>query len=224
MNNKTYLQKTHMWGRFWSVLIFLLICSFPFLLCLIYKSGPKWDGLWEGILAVCPLYCAVGLIELFTYLPMLGNGATYMAFITGNIANLKLPCALDALDKAGLKASSEEGECISTIAIATSNIVTTFVIVLGVLLIVPLKPILTNPILDPAFTNMLPALFGGLAVFFISKNVKVAIFPMILMLILFIAIPGLNVSIMVPVGVIFSIVCTRIMYKKGVFDDKKAKE
>jgi hypothetical protein len=86
-------------------------------------------------------------------------------------------------------------------------------------MIVPLTPLLSNPVLDPAFTQMLPALFGGLGVVFVSKNVKLAIAPIILMLILFIFVPALDsgmVGIMVPVGVVFTIFTSRIMYKKNM--------
>jgi len=65
---------------------------------------------------------------------------------------------------------------------------------------------------------ILPALFGGLAVVFISKNLKLSIAPVILMLTLFIFIPALNagtVGIMVPVGVIVTVIYARILYKKG---------
>ena len=118
-----------------------------------------------------------------------------------------------------MKASSEEGEIISTIAIAVSSIVTTLIIVLGVILITPLTPVLNAPVLAPAFAQILPALFGGLGVVFISKNWKIAIAPVTLMLILFIFVPALNsstVGIMVPVGVLFTMGVSRIMYKKGL--------
>ena len=78
---------------------------------------------------------------------------------------------------------------------------------------------LESPVLVPAFDMILPALFGGLAVVFISKNLKLSIAPIILMLILFIFIPALDsstVGIMVPVGVIFTVITARILYKKGV--------
>jgi hypothetical protein len=130
-----------------------------------------------------------------------------------------LPCALNALEQAEVKASSEEGEVVSTIAIAVSSIVTTIIIIIGVLLIVPLTPILENPVLTPAFDQMIPALFGGLGVAFVSRNWKIAIAPVILMLILFITIPALNagtVGIMVPVSVLFTVGISRIMYKKGM--------
>ena len=150
---------------------------------------------------------------------MLGAGGTYLSFITGNISNLKLPCAIDAMERAGVKASDEEGEVISTIAIAVSSIVTTLIIVVGVICIVPLTPVLESPVLVPAFDMILPALFGGLAVVYISKNWKIAVAPILLMLILFIFVPALDagtVGIMVPVSALFTIAVGRVMYKKGV--------
>jgi hypothetical protein len=123
------------------------------------------------------------------------------------------------MEQNGVSANSEEGEVISTIAIATSSIITTLIVDLGVVLIVPLTPILSAPVLQPAFEQILPALFGGLGVAFVSKNWKIAVAPVILMLGLFIFVPALNsgtVGIMVPVSAIFTIVTARILYKRGV--------
>jgi hypothetical protein len=150
---------------------------------------------------------------------MLGAGGSYLGFVTGNISNLKLPCALNALEQNQVSANSEEGEVISTIAIATSSIVTTIIIIIGVICIVPLTPILQAPVLQPAFEQILPALFGGLGVAFVSKNWKLAVAPVMLMLVLFIFIPALNsgtVGIMVPVSALFTIAVGRILYKRGV--------
>ncbi len=216
--NMTYMESVHHYGRIWGIAIGAIIIAVPLIFCLLFSTLPRWDGLVRGLIATLPMYWAVGFIEIFTYVPMLGAGGTYLSFITGNISNLKLPCALDAMERAGVKANSEEGEVLSTISIAVSSIVTTFIIVLGVIFIVPLQPILENPVLEPAFEMILPALFGGLGVVFISKNVKLSIAPIILMLVLFIFIPALNkgtVGIMVPVGVIFTLIVARVMYKKG---------
>ena len=222
MDNKkemTYLDSVHRDGRIWGFSILAVLFLFPVVLSLIFSAVPNWGALAKGVLAVAPMYWAVGVVEVITYVPMLGAGGAYLSFVTGNISNLKLPCALDAMEKAEVKANSEEGEIISTISIAVSSIVTTVIVILGVILIIPLTPILESPVLTPAFEQMLPALFGGLGVVFISKNVKLAIAPIILMLALFISIPALNsgtVGIMVPVGVIFTLVVARIMYKKGI--------
>lgn len=214
-----YLSKVHRDGRIWGIIIGLVLLSVPVIVSLIFAVSPNATILLKGLIATAPMYWAVGIVEIFTYVPMLGAGGTYLSFITGNISNLKLPCAIDAMERAKVKASSEEGEVISTIAIAVSSIVTTVIIIIGVICIVPLTPILEAPVLVPAFDMILPALFGGLAVVFISKNVKLAIAPVILMLALFIFVPALNsgtVGIMVPVGVVFTLIVARIMYKKGM--------
>ena len=217
--NRTYMDSVHFYGRVWGIIVGAVLISFPIILSVIFGALPNGEILLKGIFATAPMYWAVGIIEIFTYVPMLGAGGTYLSFVTGNISNLKLPCAIDAMERANVKASSEEGEVISTISIAVSSIVTTLIIIIGVVCIVPLTPVLENPTLVPAFDMILPALFGGLAVVFISKNLKLSIAPIILMLALFIFVPALNAStvgIMVPVGVVFTVIVARILYKKGV--------
>ena len=217
--NMTYMESVHRYGRIWGITVAAVLLAFPLILSLVFKTAPDFGVLLAGIFATAPMYWAVGIVEIFTYVPMLGAGGTYLSFVTGNISNLKLPCAIDAMERAGVKATDEEGEVISTIAIAVSSIVTTLIILVGVICIVPLTPILESPVLVPAFDMILPALFGGLAVVFISKNAKLSIAPIALMLILFIFVPALNAStvgIMVPVGVIFTVIVARILYKKGV--------
>lgn len=215
----TYIDKVYRWGAIWNIAMMLILLAFPVAVALIFGAAPDPRGHLLGLIATAPMYWAVGIIETFTYIPMLGAGGSYLSFVTGNISNLKLPCALNALEQAGVKANSDEGEVVSTIAIAASSIVTTLIIIVGVLLITPLTPILEAPVLEPAFAQILPALFGGLGVVFVSRNWKIAIAPVSLMLILFIAIPALNegtVGIMVPVSVIFTLIVSRVMYKKGL--------
>ena len=215
----SYIDSIHRDGTIWNLSVMVLLLAFPLTVAAIFGAAPDWGALGIGLLATAPMYWAVGAIETVTFVPMLGAGGSYLSFVTGNISNLKLPCALNALEQNGVSASSEEGEIISTIAIATSSIVTTVIIIIGVICIVPLTPILEAPVLEPAFAQMLPALFGGLGVAFVSKNWKIAIAPVLLMLVLFIFVPALNggtVGIMVPVSVVFTIAVARVLYKRGV--------
>ena len=218
-NNLTYLESVHRDGKVWGIALCLIIFAFPVAISIIFGAVPEWEALAKGMFATVPMYWAVGIVEIFTYIPMLGAGGTYLSFVTGNISNLKLPCAVDAMERAGVKANDEEGEIISTISIAVSSIVTTLIILIGVVLIGVIAPVINHPVLTPAFDMILPALFGGLAVVFISKNPKLSIAPIILMLVLFIFVPALNagtVGIMVPVGVLFTVAVARIMYKRGM--------
>ena len=221
--SEEYMRGVHRAGLVWNLSVMVILLAFPVIVAFIFRASPDWHGLLMGLVATAPMYWAVGIIETVTYIPMLGAGGSYLSFVTGNISNLKLPCAINSLEAAGVKANSEEGEIISTVSIAVSSIVTTAVIILGVILLVPLTPILQSPALEPAFAQILPALFGGLGVVFISRNWKISIAPCLLMLVLFIFIPALNagtVGIMVPVSVIFTVIVTRILYKKtGFLDD-----
>ncbi len=217
--NLSYMDSVHRDGRIWNISVMVILMLFPVSVAFLFGTAPDWGALLMGLVATAPMYWAVGIIETITFVPMLGAGGSYLSFVTGNISNLKLPCAINALEQNEVSANSEEGELISTIAIATSSIVTTIIIVLGVILIVPLTPILESPVLEPAFAQMLPALFGGLGVAFVSKNWKIAVAPVVLMLIAFIFVPALNagtVGIMVPVSVLFTIGMARILYKKGL--------
>ena len=216
---KSYTESVHFYGRIWVALGIFLMLMVPVAACVYYDAWPQLTHVLKGLLGVAPIFWTVGIIEVFTYAPMLGTGGTYLGFITGNLTSLKVPAALNAMQAANVEATSEEGEVISTIAIATSAIVTTLVIALGVLMLGYLQPILESPVLQPAFDNILPALFGGLGVVYISKNWKIAVAPILLMLALFIFIPAMNsgtVGIMVPVSAVFTIAVARILYKRGV--------
>lgn len=212
-----YMKKTDLYGKIWIWTAVVVVLMVPVAICLYYDAWPSGAAVLKGLLGVAPIYWTVGVIEVITYTPMLGTGGTYLAFVTGNLTSIKAPSALNAMENAEVKPGTEEGEIISTMAIATSSIVTTLVIVAGVIGLSALAPILSSPTLAPAFDNILPALFGGLAVVYVSKNWKIAIAPLIFMVALFLAVPSLagSVGVLVPVGVLVALAAARIMYRKG---------
>ena len=222
MSKRPYEEQIHIDGRIWGAISAVAIAAFPLLVALIYQLKPDWGVVLTGLIGVAPIFWTVGLIEVFTYIPMLGAGSSYLAFVTGNITNLKAPCAMNAMENAEVKPGTREAEILSTIAVATSSIVTILIIALGVLMIVPLTPVLESPVLEPAFNNILPALFGALGVVYISRNWKLAIAPVGVMLAIYIILPifgveGLDglVGILVPVGALIAIAVARVLYKKG---------
>lgn len=213
-----YMKKTDKYGKIWIWTAAFIITMVPVAICVYYNAWPEFTAVLKGLLGVAPIYWTVGVIEVITYTPMLGTAGTYLAFVTGNLTSLKAPSALSAMENADVKAGEEEGEVISTIAIATSSIVTTLVIVAGVCVLSLISPILDSPVLKPAFDNILPSLFGGLGVVYISKNWKISIAPIVFMVVLFLLVPSLagSVGVLVPVGVLIALGAARIMYKKGM--------
>ena len=217
-----YENQVHKAGRLWAGMALAIMLMIPAAICIYFDAWPPLSALLKALVGVLPMYWTVGIIEVFTFVPMLGTGGSYLGFVTGHLTNLKVHAALTALQAAHVRAGTEEGDVISTIAIASSSIITTLIIALGVFLLGSLQPVLESPALKPAFDNILPALFGALGVVFISKNPKIAIAPLLFMVVLFMLVPSLSksVSILVPVGALIAIGVARVLYKQGKLGKK----
>ena len=211
-----YEAGLHRLGRITGVAAVLLFLAVPASICIVYNVWPDLGGVLRGIVAVASVYLPISIIEVFNYSPMLGAGGSYLAFVSGNIANMKVPAAAAAMKAVGVEPGTKEGELVSTIAVAVSTIVTTVIILLGVLLLAPLTPVITSPALKPAFDNVLPALFGALGVMLIAKRWYVAVVPLVIMTAAFLlGLPASLVGLMVPVASLIAIGYARILYKKG---------
>ncbi len=211
-----YSGRTHILGRFACGVTLLLLVGAPFLIGKYLGGMPDLKAVAGGFVSVGLVWTVSSFVEFLVYTPMLGSGGSYLAFITGNLINMKIPCAMNARDIAGTKAGTPENEIISTLSIATSSLVTIIVLALGVMLLVPLQPILQSPVLEPAFENVVPALFGAMAYQYYRKNIKLSLAPLIVMSILFILVPSLTsqTSLMIlPAGAL-SIILAWIMFKK----------
>ena len=219
---KTYYDRVHSWGRISTISALCVLLMFPVAICLYLNVFPPISGILQGLLKLIPTYWTVAVVEVLVYTPMLGAGGTYLSFVTGNIANLKLPCAISAMEGADVKANSEEGEVVSTIAIATSSIVTTVILAIGVIAFAPFLEDFTNsPLLKPAFAQVLPALFGALGAGYFIKHWRISFFPIIVMIIVLIFSPGMGASTLLFVGIVASVGGALFMYNKGMLDKVK---
>jgi len=211
-----YNRGTHRYGRVACVLTLVMLLSAPFLIGRYLGAMPDLAAFGKGFLAIGLVWLVSCVAEYLVYTPMLGAGGGYLAFITGNLINMKIPCAVNARDIVGVKAGTPENEIISTLSIATSSLVTILVLALGVLLLIPLQPILQSPVLQPAFDNVVPALFGAMAYKYFRRNLDIAVIPFVLMSLLFILVPSLTSStsfMILPSGGI-AILIAWLQYKK----------
>ena len=144
---------------------------------------------------------------------MLGAGGAYLSFVTGNITNLKMPCGINAMNNAKVSANTPEGEVISTIAIASSSITTTVILAVGVLAFGPILPMIKeNPIIAPAFSQILPAIFGALLASYFAKHFKLSIFPILVGVVTLIFAPQMGVGVLIFVTIIASVLGAYVMY------------
>ena len=189
-----YNNRTHLFGRIACSIVLIMLITTPFLMGSFLGAMPDLGAFGRGFLSVGLVWMISSVVEYLIYTPMLGAGGGYLAFITGNLINMKIPCAFNARDIVGAKTGTEENEVISTLSIATSSLVTVLVLAIGVVLLVPLQPVLQSPALQPAFDNVVPALFGAMAYKYFRKNMKIALFPLVFMSLLFILVPSLTSS------------------------------
>ena len=200
-----YNARTHIYGRICSVAALIMLLGAPFVMGIVLNASPNIPAFLKGVVAIGTIWFASSIAEYLIYTPMLGAGGSYLAFITGNLINMKIPCAINARDIVGAKSGTAENEIISTLSIATSSLVTIVVLALGVLLLQPLQPVLQSPTLQPAFDNVVPALFGAMAYKYYRQDLRVAVVPFLLMTVLFVFVPSLASStsfMIIPSGAI----------------------
>ena len=202
---ENYMIRTHRLGRIISVLTLFMLVGAPFVIGGVLGAMPDLAAVGRGFLAAGMVWTVSSVVEFLVYTPMLGAGGSYLAFITGNLINMKIPCAVNAKEITGAKSGTAENEVISTLSIATSSLVTVLVLAAGVALMIPLQPILQSPALRPAFDNVVPALFGAMAYKYFRKDPRLAVVPLLIMTVLFTLVPSLagSVSFMIiPAGAI----------------------
>lgn len=219
MNSK-YFDKVHTWGAVWNYAALAVMFVMPFGISIAFNAWPSLSVIGKVLLTLVPLYWVTAIIEVVTYVPMLGAGGTYLSFVTGNISNLKLPCGLNAMENAKVRANTEEGEVITTIAIAVSSLTTTVIIAVGVLAFAPILPRITaeGSVFKAAFNNVLPALFGALGAGYFVKHWRLAFAPVIVGVIVLVFAPETGVGILMFITIVASLVGAVLIYKNLLSD------
>ena len=177
---KDYYDSVHRFGRRSTLMTILLMFMVPLVTTIVYKIDLDIKTILSAAFQLCVVFIPTQLTEVISFSPILGSGGTYMSFVTGNVMNMKLPAAASGHKLAKVDPSSDEGEVVSVLAIGMSSITTTLVLFLGMFLLTPFLVYLNNPILQPAFANIMPALLGAMVVPYLTKNPEYCLVPFIL--------------------------------------------
>lgn len=224
---------SHRWGRIGTFIALVYMIAVPFIVLGYYGCIPSLGQVFNlSTISILMIYIPVGFSEALSYTPILGS-STYLTFITGNIMNLKLPCAVNAMKIAEKEANTPEGEAVSCVAVAVSSIMTVVILALAALLSAWISPIFELPAVKTASNYIIPALFGSLTLGLFSstnsgkkvvKNGVMGVVPVLIIvsvLALVVRITsggslfgmiGFLILFMLPVAIISS----RIMWKKGI--------
>lgn len=210
--------KIHRMGRLSTVIVWVFFLLVPAAVCTAFHLKVDLALTLKAAAPIMLIFAITGVCEKLSMSPIIGPGAVYLASSTGNIQNMKLPAALNAMNIMGCEEGSEKGRVVSIIAVATSSFVTTVIVFCGMLFLAPIMtPLLTDPVVAPAFDNMFPALVGPMVIPVVLKNIKVAALPVALSIVLAVALGSVYSSIqsiLMVVVILLSLGVYRLAYKK----------
>lgn len=210
--------KIHRMGRLSTVVVWVFFLLVPAAVCTVFHLKVDLALTLKAAAPIMLIFAITGVCEKLSMSPIIGPGAVYLASSTGNIQNMKLPAALNAMNIMECEEGSEKGRVVSIIAVATSSFVTTLIVFCGMLFLAPLMtPLLTNPVVAPAFDNMFPALVGPMVIPVVLKNIKVAALPVALAIVFAVALGSVYSSIqsiLMVVVILLSLGVYRVAYKK----------
>lgn len=223
----------HKWGRVGTLIALLYMIAIPFVVLIFYDSMPSVGEVFNiSTMSILMIYIPVGFLEAISYTPILG-ASSYLTFITGNIMNLKLPCAVNAMKLAKKEPNTPEGEAISSVAVSVCSIMTIIILAIAALLSSWISPLFELPAVKTASNYLIPALFGSLTLgLFAStnsgkkvvKNGVMGVVPVIIIITVIALVAritkgaslfgmvGFLILFMLPVAIISS----RIMWKKNI--------
>lgn len=181
-------RKYHFIGRLWTLGAILLFISVPVAIGVHYGVKPDWKVFGTAAVIVPFIINFLsGVLEPILYSPMLGTNSEYLAFTTGNLSNLKIPCVVKAHEIYPTENGTEEHEVVSTVAVATSTLVTVLIIALLVLCLAfsNLQGVVQRETwIMPAFSCVVYALFGSLGGKYVAKNPKLSLIPAAIVIVL----------------------------------------
>lgn len=213
--------KIHHMGRLSTVIVWVFFLLVPAAVCTVFHLKVDLALTLKAAAPIMLIFAVTGVCEKLSMSPIIGPGAVYLASSTGNIQNMKLPAALNAMNIMGCEEGSEKGRVVSILAVATSSFVTTVIVFCGMLFLAPIMmPLLTDPVVAPAFDNMFPALVGPMVIPVVLKNLKVAALPVGLAIVLAILLGSLYSSVQSILMVVVILISLGV-YK--MIDRKKAK-
>jgi len=222
-----FISWSHNFGRAAAAIIVVYMFAVPTIICAVFNCFPAFKDVLTGALPIIAIYWPVAFSEVLSYTPVLGS-SSYLTFITGNVVNLKLPCAINAQKLSGTEPNTPEGDAVALLANSVSSLVTMGIIILGMLLMIPLKPLLETAFVQTAVSHMLPAMFGCLVLgflvqdkggrYWIKNKLLIPIVPFLLTLLVYILVPKAVQlqGVMVILSIAVCLLIARLLWKKGV--------
>lgn len=217
-----YIPYSIKWGRLTSLIGVAASFVPVIILSFVFKIVPPIDAIIAAAtirISACLVYY---FIEPISFQPVLGIPGTYMAFLSGNLSNLRVPCSSVAQKAAGVEEGTPQGAVLSTIGVAVSIVVNLAVLTLGVFLGAQVIAMIPESFVN-ALVYLVPALYGAMLMQMVLYAPKIAVISVPLSIVtLVISKTGLfDSSMAILISVFGSIIIGRMLMKTGWLDDQK---
>ncbi len=181
-------------------------------LCTVYDCWPDLSlvlSAW-GLTAIS--FGAFYIVEPVSYYASLGMAGTYLSFLSGNIGNMRVPCAALALDVTKSETGSIQAEVVSTMAICgsiiTNLVATVSAAIIGAAVIAVLPLAIKTGLQTYASAAIFGATFGNFSI----KQPKLAVFGLGIPVIckLFLSLPAWLIIVLSVFG---TVLIARLFYR-----------
>jgi hypothetical protein len=158
-----YMDNNYKYGVRATLIAMLVMIGIPIIICVVYGVWPTLSSVISAAGPLLAIFVPTAIAEQLSMVPVAGTTA-YLNSILGNVMNIKFPCYLSAINKAKANPGTELADVLGMIAVTVSGMVTVVIIAIGVMLLVPMKPILTSDTVTTATQYIMPALYGSMGI------------------------------------------------------------
>jgi len=210
-----YLPTAHRIGLITSLVHVVIFFLPPIYLTVFYGLPADWSTIMRGAAATWSFSMPLWFIEPVSYFLVLGVCGTYISFLAGNISNFRLPVSAVAQEVAQVQEGSHEGEIISTLAIAATQVMITVSALTGAMFVSAIVSLLPLSVVA-AFEWLLPSIWGAIVVQFGLRNWRYAVVAVIasIVVVIYSRLPGWSHT---PVLVVLMVAMALFTHNRGIW-------
>jgi hypothetical protein len=210
-----YLARAHRIGLITSLIHVIIFFLPPIYLTVFYGLPADWGKIMRGAAATWSFSLPLWFIEPVSYFLVLGICGTYISFLAGNISNFRLPVSAVAQQATLVQEGSHEGEIISTIAIAATQMMITVSALTGAIFVTGIVGLLPGSVVA-AFDWLLPSIWAAIVVQFGLRNWRYAVVAIIasLVVVIYSGLPGWS---HIPVLVTLMVMVALFTHRHGIW-------
>ena len=200
----------------------VILCFLPVVyLYVVHGFFPTTEVALDSWFRVLVFFGPFYIIEPLSYFPILGLAGTYIAFLSGNIGNMRVPCSAVAQEVVGTKPETPEAEIVSTLGIAGSVLTNIIAVTLAAFVGFQLLNLFPTAVVNAVKLYSVPAIIGAVFGQFALQSPRTATIALAIPLTLLSIGKLASITLLqkdwflMIVGICGTILINRFLYKSG---------